>query len=87
MLMQLGGPRWSVTLGRRDARTASQAAANTSIPPPTSNLSALLSRFSALGLSAKDMVALSGLFSQIISIFCNMNFSFITIYQPNTSIQ
>ncbi|XP_058207350.1 peroxidase 4-like [Rhododendron vialii] len=59
-VVTLGGPSWSVTLGRRDARTASQAAANTSIPPPTSNLSALLSRFSALGLSAKDMVALSG---------------------------
>ncbi|KAH7843001.1 hypothetical protein Vadar_011589 [Vaccinium darrowii] len=44
--------------------TASQAAANTSIPPPTSNLRALISSFSAVGLSTKDMVALSGSFSQ-----------------------
>ncbi|KAI7750544.1 hypothetical protein M8C21_016396, partial [Ambrosia artemisiifolia] len=59
-LMKLGGPTWGVKLGRRDSRTASQAAANSSIPPPTSSLSALISSFRAAGLSAKDMVALSG---------------------------
>ncbi|XWS65553.1 hypothetical protein CRYUN_Cryun05aG0123500 [Craigia yunnanensis] len=56
----LGGPNWDVKLGRRDARTASQAAANNSIPPPTSNLNQLISRFNALGLSTRDLVALSG---------------------------
>lgn len=56
----LGGPNWNVKLGRRDSRTASQSAANNGIPPPTSNLNALVSRFSALGLSTKDLVALSG---------------------------
>ncbi|KAJ8771048.1 hypothetical protein K2173_023373 [Erythroxylum novogranatense] len=56
----LGGPFWDVKLGRRDARTASQAAANNSIPPPTSNLNQLISRFNALGLSTRDLVALSG---------------------------
>ncbi|KAL0291315.1 UNVERIFIED_CONTAM: Peroxidase 4 [Sesamum angustifolium] len=56
----LGGPDWNVKLGRRDARTASRAAANNGIPPPTSNLNALISRFNALGLSTKDLVALSG---------------------------
>ncbi|KAL7229261.1 hypothetical protein ACSBR2_007879 [Camellia fascicularis] len=56
----LGGPNWNVKLGRRDARTASQGAANSSIPPPTSSLSALISSFNAVGLSTKDMVALSG---------------------------
>nr|XP_016453233.1 PREDICTED: peroxidase P7-like [Nicotiana tabacum] len=56
----LGGPNWDVKLGRRDARTASQAAANSSIPPPTSNLNRLISSFTAVGLSTKDMVALSG---------------------------
>ncbi|XP_052187697.1 peroxidase P7-like [Diospyros lotus] len=59
-VVTLGGPNWNVKLGRRDARTASQAAANNGIPSPTSNLNALISRFSALGLSTKDMVALSG---------------------------
>ncbi|PKI40608.1 hypothetical protein CRG98_039018 [Punica granatum] len=56
----LGGPTWEVKLGRRDARTASQAAANNSIPPPTSNLNNLISFFSNVGLSTRDMVALSG---------------------------
>ncbi|VVA18496.1 PREDICTED: peroxidase [Prunus dulcis] len=56
----LGGPSWNVKVGRRDARTASQAAANNSIPPPTSNLNQLISRFNALGLSTRDLVALSG---------------------------
>ncbi|KAH9664415.1 peroxidase [Citrus sinensis] len=55
-----GGPSWKVRLGRRDSTTASRAAANTSIPPPTSNLSALISSFSAQGLSLKNMVALAG---------------------------
>ncbi|KAK6156060.1 hypothetical protein DH2020_010308 [Rehmannia glutinosa] len=58
----LGGPDWNVKLGRRDSRTASRSAANNGIPPPTSNLNALISRFNALGLSTKDLVALSGLF-------------------------
>nr|ADN96693.1 peroxidase 6 [Rubia cordifolia] len=56
----LGGPSWNVKLGRRDARTASQAAANQTIPPPTTNLNGLISRFNSFGLSAKDLVALSG---------------------------
>ncbi|GMP69572.1 hypothetical protein CsSME_00028781 [Camellia sinensis var. sinensis] len=56
----LGGPDWNVKLGRRDARTASQGAANSSIPPPTSNLTALVSSFNAVGLSTKDVVTLSG---------------------------
>lgn len=60
-LLQLGGPSWNVKLGRRDARTASQAAANNSIPPPTSNLNQLISRFQALGLSTRDLVALAGM--------------------------
>ncbi|XP_055828443.1 peroxidase P7-like [Solanum dulcamara] len=56
----LGGPSWAVPLGRRDARTASQSAANTQIPAPTSSLSTLISMFSAKGLNARDMTALSG---------------------------
>ncbi|KAK2386617.1 peroxidase P7 [Trifolium repens] len=57
----LGGPFWNVKVGRRDSRTANFNAANTGvIPPPTSNLNNLISTFKAQGLSAKDMVALSG---------------------------
>ncbi|KAE8702641.1 Peroxidase 68 [Hibiscus syriacus] len=53
-------PNWDVKLGRRDARTTSRAAANNDIPPPTPNLNRLISRFNALGLSTRDLVALSG---------------------------
>ncbi|XP_009776128.1 peroxidase 4-like, partial [Nicotiana sylvestris] len=57
----LGEPNWDdVKLGRRGARTTSQASANSSIPPPTSNLNRLISSFSVVGLSTKDMLALSG---------------------------
>ncbi|XP_073024530.1 peroxidase 4-like [Primulina eburnea] len=57
----LGGPNWNVKVGRRDSLTASLSAANSGvIPPPTSTLSNLVNRFQARGLSAKDMVVLSG---------------------------
>ncbi|KAG0489655.1 hypothetical protein HPP92_006518 [Vanilla planifolia] len=59
-VVTLGGPNWSVKLGRRDSRTASQSAANNNIPPATSSLSNIISKFSAQGLSAKEMVALVG---------------------------
>ena len=59
--VQLGGPSWDVKLGRRDSKTTSISAANRGLPPFTSKLSDLISRFQALGLSTKDMVALSGM--------------------------
>ncbi|EFJ14930.1 hypothetical protein SELMODRAFT_234418 [Selaginella moellendorffii] len=55
-----GGPFYEVLLGRRDSLTASQAAANNSIPPPTSNITGLISSFRAVGLSVLDLVVLSG---------------------------
>ncbi|KAI4306923.1 hypothetical protein L6164_030163 [Bauhinia variegata] len=59
-VVYLGGPAWEVGLGRRDSTTASRSAANTSIPAPSLNLSALISNFANHGLSVKDLVALSG---------------------------
>ncbi|XP_059073866.1 cationic peroxidase 1-like isoform X1 [Cryptomeria japonica] len=59
-VVELGGPTWRVQLGRRDSRNASLRGANSQIPAPTSNLSALISSFSNKGLSTKDMIALSG---------------------------
>ncbi|KAL4204476.1 hypothetical protein AMTRI_Chr01g132270 [Amborella trichopoda] len=56
----LGGPTWTVPLGRRDARTASQSAANSQIPSPFSSLTTLISMFQAKGLTAREMTALSG---------------------------
>ncbi|KAL6894664.1 hypothetical protein ACP4OV_008762 [Aristida adscensionis] len=57
---QLGGPYWTVLLGRRDSTTASASLANSDLPGPTSDLNGLLNAFSNKGLSTTDMVALSG---------------------------
>ncbi|KAH0471165.1 hypothetical protein IEQ34_000888 [Dendrobium chrysotoxum] len=59
-VVALGGPTWTVKLGRRDSTTASLSQANSDIPSPASNLSALISSFSKKGLSTTDMVTLSG---------------------------
>ncbi|KAJ3701283.1 hypothetical protein LUZ61_004988 [Rhynchospora tenuis] len=56
----LGGPTWTVLLGRRDARTASQSAANSNLPSLESSLQTLINLFATKGLTAKDMTALSG---------------------------
>ncbi|XP_052135972.1 cationic peroxidase 1-like [Oryza glaberrima] len=56
----LGGPTWVVQLGRRDSTTASLDTANNDIPAPTLDLGDLTKSFSNKGLSATDMIALSG---------------------------
>ncbi|KAL0446754.1 UNVERIFIED_CONTAM: Lignin-forming anionic peroxidase [Sesamum latifolium] len=56
----VGGPSWNVRLGRRDSTTASRSQANTDLPGPLAGLDALISSFANKGLSARDMVALSG---------------------------
>ncbi|XP_062224960.1 peroxidase 2-like [Phragmites australis] len=59
-VVALGGPTWDVELGRRDATTASLDDANNDLPAPTSDLGDLIKAFSKKGLSADDMIALSG---------------------------
>ncbi|KAM0921226.1 hypothetical protein ACQ4PT_007106 [Festuca glaucescens] len=56
----LGGPSWTVQLGRRDGLSANLNAANSNLPPPDATLADLLARFSAKGLDARDLTALSG---------------------------
>ncbi|KAJ1278714.1 hypothetical protein BS78_04G099700 [Paspalum vaginatum] len=56
----LSGPTWAVPLGRRDTRTASQSAANSNLPSPSSSAAALVSAFASKGLDSRDLVALSG---------------------------
>ncbi|XP_047180387.1 cationic peroxidase 1-like [Vigna umbellata] len=56
----LGGPSWKVPLGRRDSRTANKSAANSDLPSPFLNLSALITSFAHKGLTARDLTALSG---------------------------
>ncbi|KAF3444002.1 hypothetical protein FNV43_RR13692 [Rhamnella rubrinervis] len=55
----VGGPTWTVPLGRRDARTASQAQAN-QLPSPFSDLATLISNFNDKGFTPAEMTALSG---------------------------
>ncbi|CAK7325271.1 unnamed protein product [Dovyalis caffra] len=56
----VGGPSWAVKLGRRDSTTASRTLANAELPAFFENLESLISRFQKKGLTARDMVALSG---------------------------
>jgi peroxidase len=53
-----GGPTWKVELGRYDALGA--RASDVDLPLATENVTALMKRFSAQGLSVTDLVALSG---------------------------
>ncbi|KAF3644380.1 Peroxidase 4 [Capsicum annuum] len=56
----VGGPSWTVKLGRRDSTSASKTVAETDLPNPFDSLDRLISGFANKGLSTRDMVALSG---------------------------
>ncbi|KAH8518231.1 hypothetical protein H0E87_000165 [Populus deltoides] len=56
----VGGPSWTVRLGRRDSTTASRSLADSDIPRATTSLANLIGMFNGKGLSERDMVALSG---------------------------
>ncbi|XVE91905.1 hypothetical protein REPUB_Repub01dG0051600 [Reevesia pubescens] len=56
----VGGPSWTVKLGRRDSTTASASLASSQLPLLTASLQSLIDLFGNKGLSARDMVALSG---------------------------
>ncbi|KAG1327134.1 hypothetical protein COCNU_01G010680 [Cocos nucifera] len=58
--LESGGPTWEVEVGRKDSLTAGRSIANATIPAPTSDVATLVQKFRNLGLSPKDMVALSG---------------------------
>ncbi|XP_072958801.1 peroxidase P7-like [Typha angustifolia] len=53
----LGGPSWSVPLGRTDSTSASL---NVDLPGPDSNIGGLIKAFADKGLDARDLTALSG---------------------------
>ncbi|XP_028768889.1 cationic peroxidase 1-like [Neltuma alba] len=59
-VFSLGGPSWTVELGRRDSTTASKDAATQDIPSPLMDLGDLIKAFSKKGFTAKEMVTLSG---------------------------
>ncbi|KAJ0976873.1 hypothetical protein J5N97_012347 [Dioscorea zingiberensis] len=56
-----GGPDYKVPLGRRDGLTfATDNATRASLPPPTSNVSFLISTLAKINLDTTDLVTLSG---------------------------
>ncbi|MCO5560933.1 hypothetical protein L7F22_014553 [Adiantum nelumboides] len=55
-----GGPSYRVLLGRRDGFSASRSLATQSLPSFNSNVNDLVANFANVGLSASDMVVLSG---------------------------
>ncbi|CAM0907683.1 unnamed protein product [Alopecurus aequalis] len=59
-VVALGGPSWTVPLGRRDSLTASKTNADNDLPPPFFDVQNLTDSFMNKGLSVTDMVALSG---------------------------
>ncbi|XP_077242565.1 peroxidase P7-like [Tasmannia lanceolata] len=60
-VVELGGPSYSVPVGRRDARTAgSTSLVNSDLVAPFEDLPSILQKFSNKGFSAREMVALSG---------------------------
>ncbi|XP_031390494.1 lignin-forming anionic peroxidase-like [Punica granatum] len=58
--VMVGGPSWNVKLGRRDSTTGNPSKALTDLPFFGADLQTLISDFARKGLSARDMVALSG---------------------------
>ena len=58
--MQAGGPNISMPLGRLDGRVSSMAAALAALPNVTMNVSVVNQTFASVGLTAEDMVILSG---------------------------
>ncbi|GMH15234.1 hypothetical protein Nepgr_017075 [Nepenthes gracilis] len=58
--VRLGGPSWTVQLGRRDSTTANFTAANTDLPSPFLNLSGLMAAFRKKNFTAEEMVTASG---------------------------
>ncbi|KAL5704150.1 peroxidase [Ranunculus cassubicifolius] len=59
-VVELGGQSYGVPLGRRDARTASLAAAGRDLPSPFDTLDRLITKFGDHGFTPREMVALSG---------------------------
>lgn len=55
-----GGPNWNVLLGRQDGLTSTSSSAEGKLPQANFDVQQLTASFNAIGLSALDMVLLSG---------------------------
>ncbi|GLT38733.1 hypothetical protein SLA2020_129610 [Shorea laevis] len=59
-IVALGGPSWTVLLGRRDSTTASPSAVDSNIPSPLRSLIPQLYFFTNKGFTAKETITLLG---------------------------
>ncbi|GKV29782.1 hypothetical protein SLEP1_g38681 [Rubroshorea leprosula] len=59
-IVALGGPSWTVLLGRRDSTTASQSAVNSNIPSPLRDLTTQLYMFTNKGFTVNETITLLG---------------------------
>ncbi|KAG6557615.1 hypothetical protein Mapa_000896 [Marchantia paleacea] len=58
--VKVGGPTWTVAMGRRDGVQSTDLMADTNLPFPVLNFSGLVANFVAKGFSAREMITLSG---------------------------
>ncbi|KAL2611164.1 hypothetical protein R1flu_022856 [Riccia fluitans] len=59
-VIEIGGPAWEVSSGRRDGLVSSSFESLVNLPPPFADLTTLVNMFAAKGLTEKEMVILSG---------------------------
>ncbi|WJX21709.1 NAD(+) salvage pathway protein [Trifolium repens] len=59
-ILELGGQRWNVPLGRRDSLTASLEESNSDLPAPFLDLDGLIAAFQKKNFTTEEMVTLSG---------------------------
>lgn len=60
MLVQVGGPSWRLSFGRKDVRIANKTLAEEILPSPFANVHELIENFRKVGLNSRDMTSLSG---------------------------
>jgi peroxidase len=81
-VVALGGPSWTVPLGRRDSTNSNATGANSDLPPPSFNLDQLINSFgnNNKNFTVIDMVALSGTYGALHALeYFNYSVFFLSI--------
>lgn len=59
-VVQMGGPSWTVVLGRKDGLNSTEGSVAGHLPGADMDVKKLMGIFSSIGLSTQDLVTLSG---------------------------